>query len=93
MLKEFGFPSIFIGPANREEYLKAIDYGNEKDYSKIVIFFTSCIFKVSDDLLEKAKDKINYLSENEKLVKCRDKYLQKMLDKLNKIKLTGDYQL
>lgn len=96
MLKNFGFPSIFIGPKDREEYLKSLDAGNEKDYSKITKFLIKNLLAIHDSLIKKASEKITKtdFKKNPEISDKQKQVLEKFIERINKIKIQkqeGDY--
>lgn len=90
MLKEYGFPSIFIGPKNREEYLKSIDIGNSGDYKKIVHFFVNCILEMNIKMLtESVKEIISKLNNKKDLIKSSMVMIQCLKNIEKKLKMVS----
>lgn len=58
MLQFFGFPSIFIGPKHREEYLKCLDSGNNGNHTPLVEFFVSRLIEANTSLIKNAKTEL-----------------------------------
>ena len=71
ILKNNGFPTIFIGPKEREEYLKALDTGNSGDLKPINNFTVNNLIKVHKNLIIKSKIELKN-SEKEICTKCEN---------------------
>ncbi len=54
MLKNNGYPQIFIGLPDKPEYLNSLDLGNDRDYSKITNFLADKLIQTNQLLYEKA---------------------------------------
>lgn len=63
ILKKNGFPTIFIGPDEREKYLKSLDSSNNGDYIHICKFIVNNLLKVHKNLIEKTKIEIQTNTE------------------------------
>jgi len=58
ILREEGFPIPYIGPEEREEYLKSLDKGNFGGHEDLCQFVMKNLMHFHKSLLEKAKEKI-----------------------------------
>ena len=70
ILRKNGFPTIFFGIPEREQYLKALDYGNEGNHIPLVKFITWRIFESAKSygkqVVGRYKDLIDTATEEEK---------------------------
>ena len=70
IFEENNFPPLFVNMTNREEYLKSLDFGNDKDYKKLCDFFVKSLIESHKNLIKLANDKLqNDLSTQEKYCK------------------------
>lgn len=87
LLTKYNFPSLFIGPENRDEYLLSLDKGNEDEGKSMVQFFISNMISSQNKLIMECK---NEIEKSIDLIEFDDSKLKKELDKfkkkLNKIK-------
>ena len=59
ILRQHGYPTIFIDKNNREEYLKGLDAGNNEDFRLLIKFIVDNLIDVHDNLIETAREKLN----------------------------------
>lgn len=84
MLKKEGFPAIFIGPRNREEYLKALDQGNENNHVSLITFIISSLANANKNLLlEGMQNMLLALSKDQAFLKS-NKDIQKQYIRIKK---------
>jgi Fic family protein len=87
ILKQHGFPSIFIGPKNREEYLESLDKSNRENYKPIIHFFIKYLLNMNEKLVNNAKVEIVESLEKDGYTKLKQTLLNKEFKKI-KLKLT-----
>jgi len=59
ILKQHGFPTIFIDKKNREKYLKSLDAGNNKNFRELTEFIVDNLLAVHNNLIETTRKKLN----------------------------------
>jgi len=87
LLKKYDFPSLFIGPSNRELYLSCLDKGNDDEGKSLTEFFISNLISSQNKLIKECKIEIEKSIE---IIEFEDskfeKEIVKFQKKLNKIK-------
>jgi len=71
MLNTFGYPSIFIGPKEREEYLKCLDSGNDKKHSPMVKFFVDRLIEANYSIILDAKSSLETTLKSDSFSKLK----------------------
>lgn len=70
MLKDEGFPTIFVSNQNREDYLKSLDKGNKRDFRPLTRFIIKNLLEVHTELIEKSRSEMRKNEEGAK--KCKE---------------------
>lgn len=81
LLKKYNFPSLFIGPSNREEYLKCLDKGNDDEGKSMTKFFISNSISAHEKLIIECK---NEIEKSMDLIEFEDSKFEKEIVKFKK---------
>ncbi len=90
ILKENGFPSIYISMKDRESYLKSLDAADNNDYKPIIEFVTNNLLEVHKDLIAKAQQSLKIDTNSRKCKNCihKEKCYKELEDIMKEI---GDF--